>query len=63
MSKQSQTSPKGIRFAGIRILLGLTILFSMLIIVDRDRFFGGSETTWVKAHFMMMYSTKTSRRL
>ena len=35
------------------ILLGLAILFSMLIIVDRDRFFGGSETPWVMAQAVL----------
>jgi len=34
-------------------LLGLVILFSMLIIVDRDRFFGGSETLWVMAQAVL----------
>ena len=53
MRKPSHTSSKGIRFAGMLILLGLVILFSMLIIVDRDRFFGGSETPWVMAQAML----------
>ena len=34
-------------------LLGLVILFSMLIIVDRDRFYGGSETPWVMAQAVL----------
>ena len=35
------------------ILLGLVILFSILIIVDRYRFFGGSETPWVMAQAVL----------
>ena len=53
MRKPSHTSSKGIRFAGMLILLSLVILFSMLIIVDRDRFFGGSETPWVMAQAVL----------
>ena len=53
MRKPSHTPSKGIRFAGMLILLGLVILFSMLIIVDRDRFYGGSETPWVMAQAVL----------
>ena len=53
MRKPSHTSSKGIRFASMLILLGLVILFSMLIIVDRYRFFGGSETPWVMAQAVL----------
>ena len=53
MRKPSHTSSKGTRFAGMLFLLGLVILFSMLIIVDRDRFFGGSETPWVMAQAVL----------
>ncbi len=53
MRKPSHTSSKGIRFAGMLFLLGLVILFSMLIIVDRDRFFGGSETPWIMAQAVL----------
>ena len=53
MRKPSHTSSKGIRFAGMLFLLGLVILFSMLIIVDRYRFFGGSETPWVMAQAVL----------
>ena len=53
MRKPAHTSSKGICFAGMLILLGLVILFSMLIIVDRDRFFGGSETPWVMAQAVL----------
>ena len=53
MRKPSHTSSKGTRFAGMLFLLGLVILFSMLIIIDRDRFFGGSETPWVMAQAVL----------
>ena len=53
MRKPAHTSSKGIRFAGMLILLGLVLLFSILIIVDRDRFFGGSETPWVMAQAVL----------
>ena len=53
MRKPSHISSKGIRFAGMLFLLGLVTLFSMLIIVDRDRFFGGSETPWVMAQAVL----------
>ena len=53
MRKPPHTSSRGIRFAGMLILLGLVLLFSMLIIVDRDRFFGGSETPWIMAQAVL----------
>ena len=53
MRKPSHTSSKGTLFADMLFLLGLVILFSMLIIIDRDRFFGGSETPWIMAQAVL----------